>query len=324
MLGKFIPLLLIFAALTAPWIGKKLTSARNDGRGSGASGVDWQQSSAQVRKSLEQTKSEAAQAEKQLWSEFAKQMEAAKKQNQRDTDAGVDATVNTLVQTGEIGWLIADYAQDKVLGGDRAPRRIEACSGSFTQSLKNSSVRVSGLIDGLQQDLTAVNNRYAIAVGEVIEQKGANLPRSNFEHLMRVRKNVPFDVALEAGGAGAAVTFELITISTTKKAIVEVCGFLAQKLAPQIAKAAVGTGAAAVDGPLPFGDILTVVMAAWTIYDVASLPGAIREDVRKEFEHAASEHHRLLDEQAGDAVAELAKRSRSSREKMHEQLLAGL
>jgi hypothetical protein len=316
--------LLIFGALAAPWIAKNLTGSRSDGNESGGSGVDWRQSSAQVRKSLEQAKSEAGQAEKRLWTEFARQMEEAKKQNQRDTDAGVDAAVNTLVQTGEIGWLIADYAQDKVLGGDRATRRIEAGSGSFTHSLRNSSIRVSGLIDGLQQDLTAVNNRYAIAVGEVIEQKGANLPRSNFEHLMRVRENVPFKVALETGGAGAAVTFEIITIRTTKKAVVEVCRFLAQKLAPQITKAAVGVGAAAVDGPLPIGDVLTVGLAAWTIYDVASLPGAIREDVRKEFKHAASEHHRLLDDQAGDAVAELAKRSIQSREEMHKKLMAEL
>jgi len=205
-LGKFILFLLILGALTAPWIGKILTRDRNDGRESRASGVDWRQSSAQVRKSLEQAKSEAAKAEKQLWSDFAKQMEAAMKQNKRETDAGVNAAVDTLVQTGEIGWLIADYAQDKVLGGDRAMRRIGACSGTFTQSLKNSSVRVHGLIDGLQQDLTGVNNRYAIAVGEVIEQKGASLPRSNFEHLMRMQKNVPFDVSLEVGGASAAVT----------------------------------------------------------------------------------------------------------------------
>jgi hypothetical protein len=324
VLGRLIPLLLIFGALTAPWIVKNLPGDRNRGNGTQGVGVDWRQSSEKVRKSLDQVKSEAAEAEDLLWRVFTQKLEAAKRANRKETNAGVESTVNTLVQAGEIGWLIADYAQDNVLGGDRAKRRIEACSGPFNHSLKNSSVRVDGLIDGLQQDLAALNNRYAIAVGEVIEQEQATMPRSNFEHLMRARENVTFDTALEVGGASAAVTLELITIRTTKEAIVEVYHFLARKLAPQIAKGAVGVGAAAVDGPLPIGDILTVGLAAWTVYDVASLPGAIREDVRKEFGNAADEHLRLLDQQVDAAVAELAKRSRGSREKMHEELLTGL
>jgi hypothetical protein len=228
------------------------------------------------------------------------------------------------VQADQIGWLVADYAQDKVLGGDRAKSRVDECSSAFTKSLKDSAVRTTGLVDGLQQELAAVNNRYAMTVGEIIDQQGPSLPTANFEHLAKLRQQVPFRVSIQVGTAAVATTFEIATARATKEAVVKVTQWLARKLAPQIAKASVGVGAAVVDGPLPIGDILTVCLAAWTVYDVATMPGQIRDEVLEQFRNVESEHSQMLDTQVKSSVEELSKKSNKARETLHNELLAAL
>ena len=321
-----IPLILILVALITPLIGKKFStdSAPQTSSKVGPTTVDWSQSSAEVRKSLEEAKSQAAEAEAKLWANLGACLEEMQKSNKKASAASVDAAVRKFEQVDEIGLLIVDFAQDKVRGGDRAMKRVEADSTSFTRALRDSSVRTREMFNAFQQDLAAINNYYAIAVGEIIDEQESILPPSNFEHLVRLRTTIPSNVTLEVGSAGVAVAFEIYLIRATKKAIKNLYRYFAKKLAPQIAKVAVGAGAAAADGPLPIGDILTVGLAIWTVYDVATLPEAIRNDVRKEFKNAADEHHRLLDEQLTTAVVELSHRSSEAREKLHQDLLTAL
>ncbi|MCP5538378.1 MAG: hypothetical protein H7A51_19360 [Akkermansiaceae bacterium] len=321
---KFIPLLLVFGALVTPLIVGLLDPDRGSRNRKDVNGVNWNESSEKVIQSLEKAKSDAELAEKKIWEEFAVEIADAQKTNREDTHAGVNTAVSNLVKTSEIGWLITDYAQDKVRSGDRAKKRIEARSKNFTKSLKASSVRVDGLLNALQHDLTAVNNRYAIAVGHIIEQNKATLPKSNFDHLAQVYEKVPFDVTLEVGVAGTATGIELVTVRGTRESVKVVYKYLRSKLAPQIAKAATGAGTALADGPLPFGDIITVGLAIWTIYDVATLPRAIRGGVHKEFKQAADEHLRILDSRVDTTVQKLAKQSLQSRENAHSELLTAL
>jgi hypothetical protein len=286
--------------------------------------VDWNQRLSQIQADLRKANSGAAQEEAQVWQDFGKRLDEVQKQNRKETSNGVDSAVSSLVQADQIGWLVADYAQDKVLGGDRAKSRVDECSSAFTKSLKDSAVRTTGLVDGLQQELAAVNNRYAMTVGEIIDQQGPSLPTANFEHLAKLRQQVPFRVSIQVGTAAVATTFEIATARATKEAVVKVTQWLARKLAPQIAKASVGVGAAVVDGPLPIGDILTVCLAAWTVYDVATMPGQIRDEVLEQFRNVESEHSQMLDTQVKSSVEELSKKSNKARETLHNELLAAL
>ena len=317
---RILPLALVAAVLLSPWLTKHLPSVTKTSTASGGWVVDWNQRLSQIQADLKKANSGAAQEEAKVWQDFGKRLEEVQKQNHKETSNGVDSAVSTLVQADQIGWLVADYAQDKVLGGDRAKSRVDNCSSPFTRSLKDSAVRTSGLVDGLQQELAAVNNRYAMAVGEIIDQQGPSLPKANFGHLEKLRQQVPFNASIQIGSAAAAVTIEVATARATKEAVVKVTQWLARKLAPQIAKAAVGVGVAEI----PFVDILTVGLAAWTVYDVATMPGQIRDDVRSEFRNAESEHHQMLDAQVKSAVEQLSKESGKARETLHNELLASL
>ena len=75
---------------------------------------------------------------------------------------------------------------------------------------------------------------------------------------------------------------------------------------------------------LPITARLVTWLAAWTIYDVATLPGQIRGDVRSEFRNAESEHHQMLDAHLISSVDQLSRQSSKARETLHNELLASL
>ena len=228
-LWRTLPLVLIASVLLSPWLTKYLPSATKSNTASCGRVVDWSQGLSQIQDDLRKANSRAAQEESKVWQDFGKRVEGVQKQNHKETSNGVDSAVSSLVRADQIGWLVADYAQDKVLGGDRAKSRVDNCSSAFTKSLKDSAVRTSGLVDCLQQELAAVNNRYAITVGEIIDQQGPSLPKANFAHLAELRKQVPFRVSFQVGTGAVAATFEIATARGTKAAVVKLTQWLLSK-----------------------------------------------------------------------------------------------
>jgi hypothetical protein len=321
---KRLPLAIILLALLAPMITGLFIDHKEVQIPQAGSHLDWSADVQKIRAELAQLNDEAANAEKKLWDSVGGRMDAVQARNRSDASKGVEAAVNSLAQADQIGWLIADFAQDKVFGGDRAARRVEDCSGTFIHALKNSEVRTRSLMDSLQQELSSVNNSYAIKVGQVIEMHGSQMPRANFEQLVALQRVVPMMVSAQVGGAAVAVTFEALMIASTKESVRKVAEYLAAKLAPQIGKAASGVGAAAVDGPLPFGDIITVGLAIWTVWDVVSLPDAIRSDMRHQFKQASKSHLDALDAQSAECIKNLSQQSRAARANLNRQVLAGL
>jgi len=277
-----------------------------------------------IRQQLGSLNDEAAREEKQVWDNFAQRLQDLAAQNRAACEAGVGSAVNSLVRHDQIGWLITDFAQDKVFGGRRASDRVESCATGLTEPMKSAAVRTIELLDSLALELAAVNNRYAMKVGDVIESHKAALPKMTLEHLAAVPHGLAPKVTNQVGAATLAVTFEGFTVGATQKAIANLRAMLVRKLGPQITKAVTGVGAAAADGPLPFGDILTVGLALWTVWDVVSLPGDIRADVRSHFEAAVNQHLTALNEQMERSVREIAQRQRSVREQVSAQVLASL
>lgn len=277
-----------------------------------------------VRQQLGSLNDEAARQEKQVWDDFAHRLQTLAAQNRAACEAGVGSAVNSLVRHDQIGWLVADFAKDKVFGGHRASARVESCATGLTEPMKSSAVRTVELLDALALELTAVNNRYALRVGEVIESHQAELPKADMEHLAALPHGVAQKVSTQVGAAALAVTFEGLTIGATREAAANLLALLASKLSPQISKAVIGVAAAAADGPLPFGDILTVGLGLWTIWDVVSLPGQLRDDVSGHFHNAVDKHLAALDAQVQLTVEQLAKQPREARDELSRQVLASL
>jgi len=283
--------------------------------------VDWAASKEEIRSQLKNCLATASLEESAVWQQFVNDWTALCEQNEESLDAGVDDAVNTLCQPEQIGWLVADFAQDKIWGGEQARSRIEQCSRKFLDATERSSVLVRERLVRLQTDLEAVNNRYAADVGDVLDDAEFQLPAPDYRELAATYQTLTTKISFEVIGSGVAVGFEAIMIKGTVESLVKL---LAKVLGPQIAKAAAGLGFAVADGPLPIGDIVTIGLAAWTVWDVATLPSEIRGDVRESFESARNAQLRQLGGQALSAVKQLRAASSPARRHLFDELVANL
>jgi len=283
--------------------------------------VDWAARKEKIRGQLEECLAAASLEEAAVWRKFAREWAALCRQNEASLDAGVDNAVSTICQADQIGWLVADFARDKIQGGERAKTRIEQCSCGFLEATKESSVRTRELLARLQADLQAVNNRYAAAVGDVVDDAKLKLPASDYRNLATVYQTMPAQISFEVLGSAVAVGVEVVMFKSTMKALVKL---LAEVLGPQIAKVAAGFGIAAADGPLPVGDIVGVGLGAWTVYDVVSLPAKISGEVRENFDQARDAQLRQLGGQALSAVRQLRASAAPARRNLFSQLAANL
>jgi hypothetical protein len=337
---KTVAYIIVFLALAGPGLysffskpGEEKTSATNapvtapsrsallPGATAAPPAVDWTARKKQIRRELALCLKAASNEEAAVWRKFAADLEAREQRNSKALDEGVDNAVDTLCQADQIGWLVADFARDKVQGGQRAKTRIEACSSVFLKATKESSVRTRELLLRLQGDLQAVNNRYAAAVGEVLDDAKFQLPPSDYRQLASTYQSLPTQIIIEVVGTSVAVGIEVAMARTTIKMLVEL---FAKLLGPQIAKAAAALGVSVADGPLPIGDIIGVALAAWTVHDVVVLPGKIRKEVRESFESARNAQLDQLGNQVLSAVQQLRRATAPPRLRLHKQLLAGL
>jgi|GEM_PF-1895789 len=278
----------------------------------------------EMKQELAALQDKAAKEEKLVWDKFARQLQQMKAQNHAECMAAVNPALDELVTVKQVGLLVADFAKDQVLGGNNASDRVAWHTAGLTERMKHASVRAASQLDQLVAELDAVNNRHAIKAGAVIDQHKADLTSHQLSQLAAINHGVAGKIAWQTGSAGGALAFEAMTTGATKQAVINLLVYLSRKLGPQIAKAVTGVTAAAIDGPLPFGDILTVGLALWTVWDVVSLPSDIRADVRNHFEAAVNQHLTALNEQMEKSVQEIAKRQRSVREQVSAQVLASL
>ncbi|MCX6977443.1 MAG: hypothetical protein NTX04_05760 [Verrucomicrobia bacterium] len=282
--------------------------------------VDWTQGVQKIRAELAHLNTDAANEEKLVWDSFTHRQAVIVTQYRTETATGIDAAVHSLVQVNQIGWLINDFAQDKAFGGGRAANRVAHCSSQFSQAMKNSAVRTQESVTRLEQGLAAVNHRFATKAGEVIHNEGPKLPRSNFEQIVALEQKIPLTVSVHVAGVTVAGTFEALTAATTASAVCRVVAYLAAKLAPQIAKVALGSSLAAV----PLVDMITVGLAAWTVWDVVFLPSNIREEVRHQFVEAAKAQLSALNSDLDLRTKKLFTQSRAFRVNLTKQIEAAL
>jgi hypothetical protein len=313
-------LVVIALALLSPVINDRYSKWHKQPAPSDSSHLDWTQGVQKIRAELAHLNTEAANEEKLVWDSFAHRQAAIKNQNRTETAKGIDAAVHNLVQVNQIGWLINDFAQDKAFGGGRAANRVAHCSSQFSQAMKNSAVRTQVSVTRLEQGLASVNNRFATKAGEVIHNEGPKLPRPNFEQIVALEQKIPMTVSAHVAGVAVAGTFEALTAATTASAVCRVVTYLAAKLAPQIAKVALGSSLAAV----PLVDMITVGLAAWTVWDVVFLPSNIREEVRHQFDEAAKTQLSALNSSLDIRTKKLLTQSRASRVNLTKQIEAAL
>lgn len=313
----FIALALSASYLLDDWLDSKTATPA-----AGKPAVDLRQTIDAIKAGLQKIDDETSAAELRLWEAFGTDMEKAREQGRTACRSGVNKAVSQLVQTDQIGWLIADFAQDKVLGGSRATSRVQQSSTALVTAMQSTTTRSADLVSALEQRINALHNEHAARMGGVIQSYEGRLPAGNIKAMAGTFERVPLRVSVHTGGVSFGAALEVWYVKSTQESLRKVMAFLARRLSPQIARAATGVGAVVVDGPLPVGDILAVGLAAWTAYEVFHLPDAIRETVRGEYQAAADAHLSILDAEVKSALEKLMQQAREQRQQLRAELLA--
>ena len=317
-------LTLIALALSSSYLMDGWLDSKTATPAAGKPAVDLRQTIDAIKADLEKIDDETAAGELLLWEAFGTDMEKAREQNRSACRAGVHKVVNQLVQVDQIGWLIADFAQDKVLGGSRATTRVQQSSSDLVTAMQSATTRTADLVSALEQRIDALHNEHAARMGGVIQSYEGRLPAGDLKAMAGTFERVPQRVSVHAGGVAFGAVLEVWFVKSTQESLRKVMAFLTRRLGPQIARAATGVGAVVVDGPLPVGDIIAVGLAAWTAYEVFNLPDSIRETVRGEYRAAADAHLSALDAEVKSALEKLMQQAREQRQQLHAELLAQL
>jgi hypothetical protein len=319
---RAVVLTLIALALSTSYLVDGWLDSKTATPAVGKPAVDLRQTIDAIKADLEKIDGETVAEELRLWEAFGTDMENTRKQSRSTCRAGVNKVVSQLVQADQIGWLIADFAQDKVLGGSRATKRVQQSSTDLVTAMQSATTSTADLVSALEQRIDALHNEHAARMGGVIHSYEGRLPAGDLKAMAGTFERIPLRVGVNIGGVAFGAALEVWFVKSTQESLRKVMAFLARRLGPQIARAATGVGAVVVDGPLPVGDIIAVGLAAWTAYEVFQLPDSIRETVRGEYQAAADTHLSVLDAEVKSALEKLMQQAREQRQQLHSELLA--
>lgn len=120
------------------------------------------------------------------------------------------------------------------------------------------------------------DNQYRAGVQELLAEATFDLPeQQNLEefhdNINKIHSRIT-SLAMNKAITAAATAIEVATLKITYKCFVKVAGSVAAKVA---SKLGIGAIIAAADGPLPIGDLVTVVLAGWTLYDIYDVSVAL-------------------------------------------------
>jgi len=324
-----IAIVLILCALSFPfakdqwdaWFGND-KELRNPSIASleGGEVIDLTASSEAIQRALAALSTKANADQAKIWEKFKKDLKAVQLKNRQEALLAMNKTSEELLKVSSIRLLLSDFVQDKSDGGNRAQGHMEVYMKPFVKSLQEANIRVNDLLNRLEFDLEALNNQYAMQVGEIIEEQKSVLPKSKFEKLALASEVVPQKLANQVGSASVAVVVEGVFIRSTAVATKSVYVLLTEKMAPLVGKCVISGTLPAMDGPLPILDIIAVATAAWTVYDVVNLSGDIRDDVRTELHTVRQSYLDELEKSAKKVSEEKITKAIESRKSLRENV----
>lgn len=143
---------------------------------------------------------------------------------------------------------------------------------------------VKHVMDRLEYDLRGISVKLAIDLASI----GPGVTPPSQRPIPRIDTWRDLDQALKdlgykVGTVGVSTVFVADEIATSRFATNVVKGIAAissRMFAKPIAKAATSSVIAAFDGPLPFGDIASLIGIVWAGYDISQMQTQFQEDVR--------------------------------------------
>lgn len=143
---------------------------------------------------------------------------------------------------------------------------------------------IQHVMNRLEYDLRGISVKLAIDLASI----GPGAPPALQRPIPRINTWRDLDQALKdlghkVGAVGVSTVFVADDIATSRVATNIVKGLAAissRMFAKPIAKVATSSAVAFFDGPLPFGDIASLIGIAWAGYDISQMQTQFQEDVR--------------------------------------------
>lgn len=219
--------------------------------------------------------------------ELAAAFEAGLRKNGPRRFDGVRAAIPRIRDSfdgfGPMADVVWDGAKDKVLGGDRLGTRFDkALDGPFVQPCARAGAGLIADLETFQARLEAETKAFreeiGTAHGKLPETVKADFPLDTLQRGMDRAFADLRRIPLHAGAVAGAAAIEAATIRGTAAAAKRLALWFGGKT---IGKLAAGIGAAAADGPFPFGDFIAVGLAAWTAHDIYDLQNVLPREIAK-------------------------------------------
>lgn len=143
---------------------------------------------------------------------------------------------------------------------------------------------VKKVIDRFEYDLRGISVKLAIDLASIGPgaSPASQQPIPRFDTWREFDKSLK-DLGYEVGVISASTVFIARDSAASRIAtniLKDITAISSRMFAKPIAKAASSSALAALDGPLPFGDIVSLIGILWTGYDISQMQSQFQEDVR--------------------------------------------
>ena len=184
---------------------------------------------------------------------------------------------------GVMSGVVWDGAKDKILGGDRLGARFNAAlSGPFVQPCARAGEGLIADFETFQAQLAAETEAFreeiGAAHGKLPDAVKADFPIETLQRGMDRAFDDLRGMPLHAGVVAGATAIEAATIRSTAASAKRLALWFGGKT---IGKVAAGAGAAAADGPFPFGDLIAVGLSVWTVAEIVDLQNVLPREIAK-------------------------------------------
>ena len=223
-----------------------------------------------------------------LYRDFLSEVDSAVSDGFGRTRASIPDVVEKFGSVSHCASLVKAMVSDRLFDGDRVDVIMQQDLTPFYSKLYKARDNVSKCVHRLAANLADANKAFALKLGKELETAEIIGDDEYKRRLVRWAEDVDKRIVDLTSGqlvAGVSVAVEAVCVRETVATVAKLLGGIAVRQAGTMAASA---GAAAVDGPLPVGDIIggvatvgCTLWSGWDVYQAAKvLPGKLSETLQ--------------------------------------------
>lgn len=244
--------------------------------------VNWAAGKRKVLEQFEVLARDTDEREWEVWMQFAADWADTRERCVTRVVEAKMRSVNAQMAWKEVAGLLLDFAQDKFCSGDSALERIEGNARPFLEALMDVAAAGEAEVRKTNERMHEINNRFAMNIGTIIDDAEVSVPPRTFQALRGLGEDAARQCTMSVVANSGAVVLEAVAARATIESVKTVCAWLGRVLAPYIVR----TSTALATAEVPFIDLISVGLLAWTAHDVFTLPEKIQTGLDAQFKQA--------------------------------------